>query len=295
MALQSTGPLSLGDIGAEFGGTPPLSLSSYYGAAAGIPASGPLALSAFYGASSVFACQITGNQSNLDLASYAISLGWDGAALLDVTIAPGVILSASSTALAALTVTGSFPGGVRLTNQGTIVGMGGAGGNGRGQLNANSNGLPGAPGGPALRTTVPLTLTNTGTIAGGGGGGGGGGGAQYYYVVIAGGGGGGGRTGLTNSARGLAANSAGQNWGEQHGGVGTFSARGAGGARGVYIYVASGAGGAGGNWGANGSAGVGGNFPGSAGGAGGAAGAAVIGNAQITWITTGTRYGALLA
>src|SRR6056297_1571662 len=289
MALQSTGPLSLGEIGAEFGGTPPLSLSSYYGAAAGIPASGPLALSAFYGASSVFACQVASNQSNLDLASYASSLGWDGAALLDVTITPGVIVSASRTGIAALTVAGSFPGGVRLTNQGTIVGMGGAGGNGRGLLNANSNGQPGAPGGPALRTTVPLTLTNTGTIAGGGGGGGGGGGAQYYYVVIAGGGGGGGRTGLTNSARGLAANSAGQNWGEQHGGVGTFSARGAGGARGVYIYVASGTGGA------NGGAGVGGNFPGSAGGAGGAAGAAVIGNAQITWITTGTRYGALLA
>ena len=49
MTLPSSGPLSIGDIAGEFGGAAPHSLSEYYGAAYGIPASGPLAISNFYG------------------------------------------------------------------------------------------------------------------------------------------------------------------------------------------------------------------------------------------------------
>lgn len=52
MALQTTGAISLSDIQTEFGGSNPISLSEYYGAAAGIPASGTISLSQFYGASS---------------------------------------------------------------------------------------------------------------------------------------------------------------------------------------------------------------------------------------------------
>lgn len=51
MALQTSGAISLDDIQTEFGGSNPISLSEYYGAAAGIPASGTISLSDFYGAS----------------------------------------------------------------------------------------------------------------------------------------------------------------------------------------------------------------------------------------------------
>ena len=53
MALPSSGPLSIGDIAGEFGGVVPHALSEYYGAAAGVPASGAIAISDFYGTSSV--------------------------------------------------------------------------------------------------------------------------------------------------------------------------------------------------------------------------------------------------
>jgi hypothetical protein len=59
MALQTSGSISVGDLASEFGGAAPHSLSEYYGAASGIPASGAIALSAFYGASSSFATKKT--------------------------------------------------------------------------------------------------------------------------------------------------------------------------------------------------------------------------------------------
>ena len=50
MALQTTGPISHSDVQGEFGGTNPISLSEYYSAATGVPASGnPISLSDFYG------------------------------------------------------------------------------------------------------------------------------------------------------------------------------------------------------------------------------------------------------
>lgn len=55
MALQTTGPISLLDIQNEFGGSNPISLSEYYGVAAGIPASGTISINQFYGKSNVIA------------------------------------------------------------------------------------------------------------------------------------------------------------------------------------------------------------------------------------------------
>ena len=50
MALQSSGAISHSDIQGEFGGSNPISLSEYYSAATGVPASGnALSLSDFYG------------------------------------------------------------------------------------------------------------------------------------------------------------------------------------------------------------------------------------------------------
>lgn len=53
MALPASGALSIGDIAGEFGGAVPHALSEYYGAAAGVPASGTIAISDFYGTSSI--------------------------------------------------------------------------------------------------------------------------------------------------------------------------------------------------------------------------------------------------
>lgn len=51
MALPGSGTLSLSDIQTEFGGSNPISLSEYYGVAAGVPASGTIAIDDFYGTS----------------------------------------------------------------------------------------------------------------------------------------------------------------------------------------------------------------------------------------------------
>ena len=50
-ALPSSGPLSMSQIQGEFGGSNPISLSEYYGAAAGVPSSGVISISDFYGKS----------------------------------------------------------------------------------------------------------------------------------------------------------------------------------------------------------------------------------------------------
>lgn len=55
MALPSSGQISLLQIATEFGGTVPHSLSEYYGAAAGVPASGTISFSHFYGKSAIVA------------------------------------------------------------------------------------------------------------------------------------------------------------------------------------------------------------------------------------------------
>lgn len=53
MALQASGPISLANIQTEFGGANPISITEYYGADTGVPASGTISLSDFYGKSNV--------------------------------------------------------------------------------------------------------------------------------------------------------------------------------------------------------------------------------------------------
>ena len=66
MTLQSSGAISLSDIQTEFGGSNPTSLSEYYGAATGVPASGAISFSDFYGTSA--SVTVT-----FDLATYPCS------------------------------------------------------------------------------------------------------------------------------------------------------------------------------------------------------------------------------
>lgn len=223
---------------------------------------------------SIFALIISSNQSSLDLRNYAISNGWDQTSQLIITINSGVWISGSSPSTPALTVSGSFPAGLKIINNGYIVGMGGAGG--------SHNAGGGGAGGTAILTSSLMEMTNNGTIAGGGGGGG----AGRYVPNCIGGGGGGGRSGQVNSTGGYI-----------NGGAGTSSGPGGGGGgSGRYsdgynwFYPASG--GSGGGWGANGSGGGGTNWGG--GGGGGAAGKCVEGNGLITWKYLGTRLGALV-
>lgn len=211
---------------------------------------------------------IGSDTTNYNLRSAALAGGWDGVKplLATVTINSGVVVSSNSTSTPAFDTGSGFPAGTQLTliNNGYVCGMGGAGG---------SYGA-GKPGGAALTAQFSLNVTNNQILAGGGGGGGSG--------QVSARGGGGGRTGRFNSEGGYSANVAGP--------PGTFNSGGAPGYGGSPATTGPGYandyGGGGGGWGAAG---------GSGGGlyTGGAGGPSVTGNAYITWLATGTRYGSI--
>lgn len=270
---------------------------------------------------------VTANMLNLDI--YAAATGivpsgvtrvgtYSAGTTVNVIVNSGVVVGSSSIATYSVdTGTGwNVADVVTMTNGGSILGMGG---------NAN-----GGAGGPALRAQRSISITNNGTI--GGGGGGGGYGAYVYGTAgvgksaaagYSGGGGGGGGQGSNGGVGG------GQNGGNS-GSVG-FSGRAGGtdspfaGAAGTpsgpgvvggatagwggICYVGAynnsyvlygGNGGNGGTLGAAGTAGAAGAQGGvvamstvAAQGPGGAGGACTNGIANITWTTTGTRYGTL--
>lgn len=277
MALPSSGPISLSDVNVELGlsATAQISMGdtivrNLFGIGSGI-----INMQNGRGRASLFAFTITSNQTNANLATLATNAGWNGSSEMIATIASGVFISSDSTSTPALTVSGSFPGGVELINNGYICGMGGTGG--------SSNSGAGGAGGTALSVSTVLTLANNGTIAGGGGGGG----AGWGVSGGTGGGGGGGRTGHINSSGGY-----------RVGGTGTSSGAGGGGAGSGryydgYNYFYATNGGAGGNWGASGASGHP-NWRWGGGGAGGAGGKCVQGNILITWTNLGSRYGAVV-
>ena len=311
MTMVSSGPISIGgnattgglnqSINIELGrsATATSSLNeSALRTLAGVP-SGAISLSNFYGKANQFAFTISSNQTNANLRTLAVNAGWNQASRVVATIAGGVTISSNGTGTPALTINGSFPGGVELVNSGVIVGMGGAGGRGSSTFASPPAGQPGLSGGLALSVSTAVTITNNNTIAGGGGGGGGGGNFDSKtFGTAAGGGGGGGRS--SN-----AANSAGGAGGQQGpspsypagspGGDGTYSSAGSGGNGGAYGGAVAGRGGDGGGWGSTGATGgeATGTFPFYSGGAGGGGGGAVSGNSNITWIAFGTRNGSI--
>ena len=256
-----------------------------------------------------FVFTIASNQTNANLRTLAVSAGWNQSSPVIATISGGVYISSNSTGTPALTVSGSFPGGVTLVNNGIIVGMGGAGGAGSG-ANASPTviaGSNGSSGGLALSVSSTISINNAGTIAGGGGGGGGG---RGYYAAgknnqsWAGSGGGGGRSSNAANSSGGAAGPA--LWGTPRysataGGAGTLSSAGSGGTNSFDGINRAGMGGSGGGWGSTGASGDTGNngniaaVSTSCGGpySGGSGGGAVTGNSNITWIATGTRTGGI--
>lgn len=247
----------------------------------------------------------TTNTSNVNLRTIALANGWDGTSPLDFTytINSGVVVGGSGGNDAITTGSTAFPSGstIRLVNNGSILGYGGAGGSGGsviGDVATSFPGESGGDGGVGLRAQLPLVVTNNGTLAGGGGGGGGGSSGWGSGRGGSGGGGGGGRGGTVSSggSAGLSSGNSVQNSTGSGGGDGNSSVAGAGGAGGLTSGKTGdgGDGGSGGGLGTSGDSGSTGTAAvSSAVGSGGAAGAAVVGNSNITWVATGTRLGAI--
>lgn len=242
-----------------------------------------------------FYFNITTNQTNANLRTLALAAGWDGITQVVATINSGIYISSNATGTPALTINGSFPNGVRLNNNGFIVGMGGNGGTCTGV----TNGGPGSPGGLALSVSgVTTFISNSGTIAGGGGGGGAGGASLKSGGSATGGGGGGGRSSNALNSSGGGAGTGGATVNGNAGADGTVIEAGGGGSGGIVTpspYALAGGGGNGGDWGTAGS--NGGNGTGGttnySGGSGGSAGGAISGDSNITWLATGTRLGSI--
>lgn len=99
MALQTSGAISLANVQTEFGGVNPISISEYYGKAAGIPASGTISLSHFYGKSNIIREPESGDYFDVN-SSYSFryaaplkktSIFWNSTTLL--TMLPGDVSS----------------------------------------------------------------------------------------------------------------------------------------------------------------------------------------------------------
>ena len=310
MALPASGVISLNAVNVELGlsGTTTISMNQASLRTLFGVGSGGVSMSNGYGKANEFTLTISANQTNANLATLATNAGWDGSTKLNAIINSGIYISSNSTGVPALTINGSFPGGVELINNGYIVGRGGNGGAGTGSTSTGSpsGGSAGSSGGLALSVSSAISINNaSGTIGGGGGGGGGGGhGYWFFYTpyVGGGGGGGGGRSSTTNSSGGSGGVKGGGYPGSNGGagGAGTTSAAGGGGGRGGSSPYFGGNGGGGGAWGSSGSSGAGGQNGGgggngsSSGGKGaGGGGAATSGQANVTWVATGTRLGTL--
>ncbi len=139
--------------------------------------------------SSIYAGRLTlalvfaANASNVNLATQAAALGWNGISpvTLRVTINSGVILSATTTANYALDETGLPDGSVvYIENNGKINGKGGNGG--AGGFNTG-NASPGSIGGNAFKATVTTYFDNlNGEVNAGSGGNGGSAATRTVYA-----------------------------------------------------------------------------------------------------------------
>jgi hypothetical protein len=245
----------------------------------------------FYGKSNAFIFTLAAG-TDINLRSAAISAGWPGSGAVQANISPGTTIQSSSTGAYALTINGSWPGGVTLVNSGTIVGKGGTGGQGGYVPIGNPTTTPGKSGftgGTAILVSVPVTINNaSGTISGGGGGGGGGGAYTCGRSGTGGGGGGGGGNGFgTGGAGGFQ-----PGFPQFQGVTGTVGGALSGGPGGPGKSCPLGTGGTGGAGGSNAGAGS----PGAGAGSGspgpaGSGGNALSGNPLVTFPALGTIYG----
>jgi hypothetical protein len=249
----------------------------------------------------LFTSTISTNQVDYNLYNAMVAAGWDQQkpVVVQLTINSSVVIYASSNTVSAFTV-GTLPANssVTITNNGYIVGKGGQG-VGKGyptNSDYNLTAPASANGGTAFTTTSPVSINNASGVIGGGGGGGGAGGATGADckcsgcggVGLAGMGVGGGGAGFGDAGTGA--------WvwrnNTQYFDFRTSSAGDATNPGANYV-----SGGTGGSLGQAGGTGSGSSYCGytlqSGPGTGGAAGACTSGNSNITWLATGSRYGAL--
>lgn len=234
---------------------------------------------------------------NINLRAAAVSAGWDGVAKVTATVTANV--GSTSVGTPALVVDGSFPASVTLIVASGIylVGRGGS---------SSAYALTNEAGGPALSALVPVSVQNNGIIGGGGGAG-----AYNSATGYLGQGGAGLNvgTGFSNSSQYTPTITTGGNYYNTPGGP-----AGQAGGDATTTNFNGGAGGGGGGLGGKGgdcdgehvepgdyyvSGGdAGGDYQGIVPASytyGGAPGAAVLGNNKVTWVTVGTRYGAINA
>ena len=246
-----------------------------------------------------FNINITSNVQNYNLATDMAALGWTSAAgtfTANVTVGAGVYLWSDTTSTAGFD-TGTFGGitnnVINITNNGYIMGKGGAGGAGTG-FGVSAVMSNGSIGGPAINLQHNVTIVNNSYIGGGGGGGGSaqGVGPSGTNVKQAGRVGGGGGAG--GGQGGAAADQGGSALGASGGAVGSTGSNGSDGGSfpsnehivgsgGGGGRIMPGAGGAGGFWNTPGTGynNLGGRGGGAGGGGGGSSGA-VSGTANPT-------------
>ena len=167
MTLPASGPLSMSAINAEFGRGN--DLNSYRGTvwytdagASGTFTSSNLGFDQFYGkrpTSPTFSFTISSNQANANLRTLAVNAGWNQSSAVIATVAGGVYIYSTGTGTPALTINGSWPGGISLVNNGFIMGQGGVGGSG-GPTNVS-----GGNGGVAISLGVSCTITSSSSRA----------------------------------------------------------------------------------------------------------------------------------
>ncbi|WP_257291939.1 hypothetical protein [Endozoicomonas sp. ONNA1] len=289
MALSNNKPIKLSEIAAEFknkgnGGSTPYSLTDYYGAATGVPASGELSITDFLGKSSIVELTL-GSSQNVNIVRFMRDNGVNSG-IVRITIT-GTI-GADSINAYALTINNlsNYERIEIIISAGVhIVGKGGTGGDGGGERSFDAPTAGGLGGNAMLVDSTAngkLVIDNRGVIAGGGGGGGGG---SFYNGIRAsqsrGGHGGGGGAGFSVGTGGY-------NHDVTQGVRGTFGHSG--------TLTTGGAGRAAQSNSNNRTySGKGGNLgqPGSRGYAhmGGSAGIAVVGNSYVQWTLLGTIAG----
>lgn len=244
--------------------------------------------SSFYAGRLILDLVFAANESDVNLATKASALGWNGVSpvTINVTINAGVVLSASNTTGYGLDETGLVIGSVvNITNNGKINGAGGAGG--AGGFNAG-DGSPGSIGGNAFRATVTTNFNNASGEVNAGSGGNGGSAATRTAAA---------RTNhstcsgsllclATYSKIGNCANNTGAT-GATGGALGATGATGGAGSSNTATGQACAALGCPGFGGSDTFCGTG--SP----GAGGLAGKYVVNNSFVNWISTGTRRGGI--
>lgn len=184
MAIAASGAVSFSDLRTEFSGAGAISFSDLYrggslvrgnaanntatNLAASVPASGTINFTNFRGAAKgwrkTFASGATNqNASTIFGSDYGVNYP------KEIVINSGVTLGATSTSEEALEINSGGIGSITVTNNGTLIGAGGA---------------AGADGGDAFEALVSCTFVNNGFVyAGGGGGGTGGLGGNGSYSV----------------------------------------------------------------------------------------------------------------